>query len=470
MKHRAGIATALVASCLAVADCGPLHVVVIEEEEASDLVENPGNQWFGGFSASAGATHVAIPAGGDRAFLAGCKGVGENRCILWAALMSTDGTIHWQRQYDLVSENYVSAFDAIRTETGDFVIVGEIRTVYRNSEDAFVVRLNGEGELLWARLVRGVFVDSFNNVFETSTGQLLAVGRTYSDDSSLDDILVARFDPTGLLLEQWSLGGTFEDSEVDGFVDNDDNVYLCWSSFNMDEDGVNYDPLFLVIKLNPSGDVLWQQTLEIDEDYAGIHGLGIEEMGGDIVVAASMHTPGIRGVLLLAFTTDGGLQWQRIFRETRPWESMHSMHLTSRGELLFTSSYNRGSMVRWLDINGEFLQQTEISLENDGYAAAVFNAVELANEHTLLTGRTYKLGDEPWEDNFSFLAVLNEDGLIDDCDITRRGGEFPAVTDTSYELTPSDLVRRSTHLEVRELVGSSPETRGHFEYLCCCAD
>lgn len=130
-------------------------------------------------------------------------GVGE----FWCHKLDKDGNLEWRRYYG--GSNNDRSYDAIETKNGDFILVGATESQDvdvsdpKGGYDFWVLKINRSGELLWERSIGGSGYDTAKAVVETSTGDYLIAGQTYSQDFDIldpkgsSDILFAWVSPEG---------------------------------------------------------------------------------------------------------------------------------------------------------------------------------------------------------------------------------------------------------------------------------
>lgn len=140
-------------------------------------------------------------------------GVGE----FWAHKIDLNGNLQWRRYFGGTSND--RSYDALETQDGDFVLVGasESQDVDvqnpKGSYDFWIVKIDALGNLLWEKSIGGSAYDKANAVIETSSGDYLVLGQTYSSDGDIhvaagsSDILLARLSAAGTVLAVQTLGG-----------------------------------------------------------------------------------------------------------------------------------------------------------------------------------------------------------------------------------------------------------------------
>jgi len=168
--------------------------------------------------------------------------------------------------------------------------------------DAFVAKLDADGNLLWNTFLGGTQSDWGRDIAVDQLGSVYVVG--YSDGTwgspvrafsgSNDDVFVAKLNTYGML--QWNtfLGGTDMDVGYGLAVDSLGNVYTAGRS------GAAWGPPIrsfsgyfdaFVAKLNPSGVLRWNTFLGAAGDDGG-YGIAVDEIGNIYVSGWSYTTWG----------------------------------------------------------------------------------------------------------------------------------------------------------------------------------
>jgi hypothetical protein len=192
----------------------------------------------------------------------------------------------------LGGSSYDDGFDIAVAPNDDILVTGETlnsgwgydgfaatqNSGYDRFYDAFVVRLDSSGDLLWSTFLGGSRDDRGHGVAADSSGNVLVTGTTDSfgwvwggydtNWDGEDDAFVAKLSASeGLTLWSSYLGGTLDDFGCDIAVDSLDNVVATgrtdssgWVSggFDTTHNG-GYDPF--AVKLSSSGSHLWSTYL-----------------------------------------------------------------------------------------------------------------------------------------------------------------------------------------------------------------
>ena len=197
-------------------------------------------------------------------------GVGE----FWCHKLDKDGNLEWRRYYG--GSNNDRSYDAIETKNGDFILVGATESQDvdvsdpKGGYDFWVLKINRSGELLWERSIGGSGYDTAKAVVETSTGDYLIAGQTYSQDFDIldpkgsSDILFAWVSPEGVLKKTVTIGDRgFE--TLNALVEREDGTLVAVghqssNALSLEEEYTLKNDVLLVYTL-ANGEVLSSHTL-----------------------------------------------------------------------------------------------------------------------------------------------------------------------------------------------------------------
>ena len=114
--------------------------------------------------------------------------------------IDSHGNIDWQRTFRSNSRKH-HRFSAASTQSGDLVIIGSSNQsmVNGSKDDAFIVRIDSNGNILWTRPYGTADHDDWGwSIFETPNTNLVFVGSTQSFGASLFDVYLVGTNSEGL--------------------------------------------------------------------------------------------------------------------------------------------------------------------------------------------------------------------------------------------------------------------------------
>ena len=139
-------------------------------------------------------------------------GVGE----FWCHKLDGNGILQWRRYFGGTSND--RSYDAIETLEGDFVIVGSSESQDvdvsnpRGSYDAWIVKTNSKGDLLWESSIGGSAYDIAYAIIENSKGEYVVLGQSFSQDKDIEkpfgssDMFLSILSPSGELKSSKNIG------------------------------------------------------------------------------------------------------------------------------------------------------------------------------------------------------------------------------------------------------------------------
>jgi hypothetical protein len=261
---------------------------------------------------------------------------------------------------------------------GSFVIAGETESGGDGStvsvaipSDIWIVKLTPNGIIEWSTFIAGNNIERVTNVQVTNDGGYLLSGSTNSEFGlfpgyhGLNDILIVKLDANGDVEWEKALGGSSDDfidlvgpfnRQYTTILTNDGGFVISGQTRSLDGDVIgyhaangNYD--IWVVKLDFSGNIIWQRTLggTGDEILYSI----IKTESEDIVVMGKSESTdgdvvgnhGFSDVWVVKLTATGELLWQRCYGGSYAEEPLNdeddfgsSIHETNDGGLLFVST------------------------------------------------------------------------------------------------------------------------------------
>jgi len=207
---------------------------------------------------------------------AGLAGIGNIDVLL--VNYDGDGNVVWAREAGSTGADtgYGMALDSAGNAvmTGNFsgeATFGSDNLTSSGSYDAFVSKLDGEGNFLWTRRAGGTGTDSGRGVTLDAGDSVFVSGFfSYAADfgstnlTGGNDAFLAKYDSEGTLLWARHAGGTGMASAAGLAVraDSDGNVicaglfkYVCWFETTSLDSGVNYDAF--IAKYDGDGSLRW---------------------------------------------------------------------------------------------------------------------------------------------------------------------------------------------------------------------
>lgn len=255
---------------------------------------------------------------------------------MWVVKLNAGGAIVWQRCLGGTYDDEVYAIE--QTQDGGYIVVGQTKSNDGdvtglhsgfNAIDAWVVKLDALGALLWQKTLGGSRQDTATDVKQTSDGGYAIVGYTNSIDGDVtgnhgsNDFWLIKLNNSGTIEWQKCIGGTGDDMAKSIQLTADGGYVLAGitQSNNGDVSGTQGSGDFWVVKLTAAADLQWQKTLGGSLiEYGGI--VKQTNDGGYLIVGQTSSVDGDvtgnhSGVLnnydawVVKLNESGVLEWQK---------------------------------------------------------------------------------------------------------------------------------------------------------------
>jgi hypothetical protein len=332
-----------------------------------------------------------IVKSGDGGFLVVGSSTSFNsaKTFAWIVRIDQDGNMLWNRTYE---ERDGSEFrSALKTDDG-FVLVGDALSS-SGDEDGWIVRIDKLGNALWNLTVGSEETAKFFSGAELSDGFIL-VGLSYPMGRNASDAWVVKIDRSGKVLWSKNYGGN-GDNAFRAVVATGKNEYVCAGYTNLIGNG-DYD--VWLVKIDENGTLQWSSTyggVESDMGYA----LTVTKNG--YVIAGETHSfgNGDAKAFIVKTDLDGKLLWQRAYGGQQ-FDSIDSIIPSSSGGYVvagFTFSFGKGQRDFWIfniDDSGNVLWSRTQGRE--GFEEA-YSIVEVAKDRFVVAGWTNSIGNGKYD-------------------------------------------------------------------------
>lgn len=167
---------------------------------------------------------------------------------VWIVKLESSGDLEWEKTIGSTGTDY--ALSVVESSEGNFVIVGDTTSNSGNfadnhgSTDAFALKLNSNGNLIWQKCFGGSYVDSFTSIDMTNDGNYIVSGHVRSEDGDFPeyygdyDACLVKLDDAGKLIWHKIFGGSTYDSFQEVFNTQSGRYLLSgYSYFGSTSDG-----------------------------------------------------------------------------------------------------------------------------------------------------------------------------------------------------------------------------------------
>ena len=200
----------------------------------------------------------------------------------WVIKLDSLGNIVWQNTIGGSGDD--ALFSAEETVDGGFIlggysysgISGDKTEANAGGTDCWIIKLNSMGSIVWQNTIGGTLDDGTWNIQQTSDGGFIMAAYSSSNISGDktensqggSDYWVVKLTSTGLIAWQNTIGGTNNDWIYSMDLCGDGGYILGGYSYSgisgdktEDNIGITTNSNYWIIKINATGDILWQNSI-----------------------------------------------------------------------------------------------------------------------------------------------------------------------------------------------------------------
>ncbi len=128
-----------------------------------------------------------------------------------AFLIKTDanGDVEWAKTYGGIDEDL--AFSVQQTSDGGYIVAGFTESFGVGGDDIFLIKTDANGNIIWAKTYGGTNNDWAYSVQQTSDGGYILAGLTPSFGAGFSDAFLVKTDANGNIIWAKTYGGTNDD-------------------------------------------------------------------------------------------------------------------------------------------------------------------------------------------------------------------------------------------------------------------
>ena len=372
------------------------------------------------------ASILEITPSGDGNFI--LLGLVDGYPGTWLAKIDPDGNLLWQNIYGnslgslhrAENGNLVLGFSMSSLELnpdGSIIKGAAVPGYHPNADGSATVVMDGQvlryidpGAPLWQIKIKDLQAMGSTT---SDGGAIFAYAGTYLDYSvywvpKFTDIKVIKINEDGYVFQK-TFGRLIGDEYLYSLHPTGDGGALLAGWHSYEELGSDYD--IWLMKVNATGGMSWQTTLQLAPDFENLEGLFILNNG----YAALIMDNTKEELSLVRIRSNGSLAWQKIISSARGPVTIRALADTADGGLLLSGETSELNSVAWLarlDANGNLVW--EKTLGTYGIASAPDSGIQailpLENNEFLVAGYSDLVGEAPAALSSAWIARLQDSG------------------------------------------------------------
>jgi hypothetical protein len=263
-------------------------------------------EWQGHFDTDFGDRAMSVWETSDGGYVAAgyTHGVIHDMDI-WIVKLDGSGQVEWQKAYG--KDSIEEVYGIVETEDGGLVAAGQTTAAGR-SDEALLLKLDSAGNIEWQKTYGLSLLEYAYSVQTTSDCGFIVAGSTNSSGAGGVDAWLLKLDESGNVIWAKTYGGASNDAAY-AVQETSDRGFIV--AGDTESFGAGRKD-FWILKLDPDGNVEWQKALGGPENDSRPW----IERGWDpsyVVGGSTISTSGHAEIWVLKLTLSGDVQWQKSY-------------------------------------------------------------------------------------------------------------------------------------------------------------
>ena len=262
--------------------------------------------------------------------------------IAFLTVIVTHGQTQFQKR--LGSSYFDKATRVIQLLDGNFITVGYTEG-FGSGGNAFIMKVTATGDLLWIKDYSGINRDVITDILELSNKQLVMCGSTNSYGAGSSDAFIMKADSLGNLIWAKTYGDIFAEGFEKIVEDGENGFYVSgWADI---VSGSQWGTT--ITRLDNTGDIIWSKWVDDDLITREAAMTPISTVG---VIIGNRIYPNTN-FSLWKFSATGILQWSNNYSPTPQGSGLFGLDVIekSTGEILVTTSLrNQNTVAQEVDV------------------------------------------------------------------------------------------------------------------------
>lgn len=236
------------------------------------------------------------------------SGWGNGNTDVMLAKMDTMGQVIWLKTYGGFSNDIGKS--VVQLADGSYVIAGFTNSFGAGGYDAYLIKTDVNGNLIWQTTFGGDDWDFANDLVEAADGSIWVVGNTSSFGNGKKDGFVLKYDIAGNLQWQKYHGGA-ENEELRAIIRTNDNL-IGTVGYTESRGDINGDGYFA--KLNLNGDTVF--TRSWGGPYKDVANDLTQKSSGDYIFcgAKTFSANGTSYAYMCSYSLTGEFIWDNSYK------------------------------------------------------------------------------------------------------------------------------------------------------------
>lgn len=244
---------------------------------------------------------------------------------IWLVKLDNIGNVQWQKS--LGGSSTERSKSVLQTSDGGYILCGY--TFSTNGQvtnnngfvDAWVVKVDSVGNILWQKTFGGEYSDYANYIIQTNDGGYIFTGET-QESTSPANLWIVKLNNLGIMEWQRTYGGSSFDFGNYITQTSDNGYIVSGNTYSDDGDVVGFHggTDYWILKLDNSGNLQWNRCYG-GSSFEGVYSIIQTTDGGYIMTGETLsndgdvlnNTFGLSNAWVVKINSTGNIQWQKTY-------------------------------------------------------------------------------------------------------------------------------------------------------------
>lgn len=176
-----------------------------------------------------------------------------------------NGNVIWQKNFG--GQDWDFAYSIQKTYDGAYIICGETYSYGNGNNDAFLLKIDDNGDSLWMYTYGGLGNDAANKVIELSNQHIAFAGTTNSAGFGLEDTYIVLCDNNGTLISDYIIGTPLSEQSISLVETQTNHIIVTGTKYNTLNNSYDIN----AIKIDFSGNIVWNDFFGGNNEEVGLN-------------------------------------------------------------------------------------------------------------------------------------------------------------------------------------------------------
>ncbi len=196
--------------------------------------------WFKSYGLNEKDLARGISFTSDTNLMLGCysKSYGDGTFDYLNIKTDLNGDVIWSKVYNSSYENVNYCF--IKSEDNYYYTIGYSADIHNNNKDIFLLKVNKEGDVVWAKSYGGAKDDVGYRLAEMPDGNLLILGSSKSFDNGEGDVIAIKITSSGDIIWAKAYGGDMKEDYTLLDIREDGSFVIAATTYSFGKDNGDF--------------------------------------------------------------------------------------------------------------------------------------------------------------------------------------------------------------------------------------